>query len=267
MKARIGPLLLALLALALPVRSQELPALVLDIGILGGPRIVRSHPPSSLSLGVEMSRSAYYKLLRGREVLDAGRMNSGFNAITLDVTGFFEMSGGHSFVLELKSGETLYRQELTLDIRLDQESGDPAAEREEAAAPSALEREYTISLYVDQQLVAASRKRSLDSISYDLKLPPMPRNYDPFNPDAGRDPMANSFSILSALGLAVQMATRLLKKEESSSPVNPLRPLKQIQVTFNLRTPQGLEKPVSATVTLALGDEKAPVSAPFHLLW
>ena len=80
MNTRIAALILALLALALPGRSQELPALIVDIGILGGPRMVRPHPPSSLSLGVEMSRSAYYKLLRGKEVLDAGLMNSGFNS-------------------------------------------------------------------------------------------------------------------------------------------------------------------------------------------
>ena len=264
MNTRISACLLAFLAVALPVRSQELPALIVDIGILGGPRMVRTHPPSSLSLGVEMSRSAYYKLLRGMEVLDAGLLSSGFNAVTLDVTDFFERSGEHAYVLELKSGETLFRQELFLDIQLDQEPGAPAAEQEEAPAPSALEREYTISLYVEQQLVAASRKRSLGSLSYKMELPPMPRNYDPFNPDAHRDPMVNSFSILSALGLAVQMASRLLRKDETSSPVNPLRPLRQIQVTYNQRTARGLEKPVSATVTLAFGDEKAAVPAPFR---
>ncbi len=264
MNTRIAALILALLALALPGRSQELPALIVDIGILGGPRMVRPHPPSSLSLGVEMSRSAYYKLLRGKEVLDAGLMNSGFNAITLDVTDFFETSGEHAYALELKSGETLHRQELVLDIQLDQESGDPAVKPDEVTTPSLLEREYTISLYVEQQLVAASRKRSLGSLSFDLELPPMPRNYDPFNPDAHRDPMVNSFSILSALGLAVHLANQLLRKDEPSSPINPLRPLRQIHVTFNQRTPQGLEKPVSATVTLAIGGEKVPVPAPFH---
>lgn len=264
MNTRIAALILALLALALPGRSQELPALIVDIGILGGPRMVRPHPPSSLSLGVEMSRSAYYKLLRGKEVLDAGLMNSGFNAITLDVTDFFETSGEHAYALEFKSGETLHRQELVLDIQLDQESGDPAVKPDEVTTPSLLEREYTISLYVEQQLVAASRKRSLGSLSFDLELPPMPRNYDPFNPDAHRDPMVNSFSILSALGLAVHLANQLLRKDEPSSPINPLRPLRQIHVTFNQRTPQGLEKPVSATVTLAIGGEKVPVPAPFH---
>jgi hypothetical protein len=264
MNTRTGALMLSLLALALPVRSQELPALIVDIGILGGPRMVRPHPPSSLSLGVEMSRSAYYKLLRGKEVLDAGLMNSGFNAITLDVTDYFEMSEEHAYVLELKSGETLYRHELILDIQLDQGSEEPAAEQEEAPAPSVLEREYTISLYVEQQLVAASRKRSMGSISFSLKLPPMPHNYDPFNPDAGRDPMANSFSILSVVGLAAHLASRLLRKDEPSSPTNPLRPLRQIQVTFSQRTPQGLEKPVSATVTLAIEDKNTKVPAQFH---
>jgi hypothetical protein len=258
MKTITGLLLLILLALPPQTQTQELPSLVVDIGILGGPRIVRPHAPSTLSLGVETSRNAFYKLLRGEEVLDAGLMNPGFNAITLDVLGFFEESGEHVFVLELKSGATLLRQEMTLDIQIDQEPADTAPGKKEAPAPKVMEREYTISLYLDQQLIAASRRRSLDRITFDLELPPMPRNYDPFNPDAHRDPMLNSFSILSLLGLAAQMATKLLDTDEPASPVNPLRPLRQVQLTFNRRGPQGLEQPVSATITLAIEEEKAP---------
>lgn len=260
MMRNIRLLCAGLLILALPARTQELPALVLDIGILGGPQIKRPNPPPSLDLGVELSRSALFKLLRGDETVDAGRMNPGFNVVTLDVSGLFKASSAASYTLELKSGETVLRQELALEIVFDQETETPAAEREPASKPRTLEKEYTISLYVDQQLIAASRKRTLDRISYNLQLPPMPRNYDPFNPDPQSDPMANSFSILDALGLAVQMATRLLKKEEASSPVNPLRPRRQIIVTFNRRTPRGLEKPVSATVTLSLGDKQEPGS-------
>jgi hypothetical protein len=67
--------------------------------------------------------------------------------------------------------------------------------------------------------------------------------------------MVSSFSILSLVGLAVQVATQVLKKDDSASPANPLRPLRQVRVTFNQRTPQGLEKPVWATVTLALTEK------------
>jgi hypothetical protein len=260
MKPKIIFLFTGLLVLALQARTQELPALVLDIGILGGPQIMRANPPPSLDLGMELSRGAFFKLLRKGETLDAGLLNPGFNVVALDVSGLFDTSGAAIFTLELKSGETIFRHELALEIAFDQETGTPAAEREPASKPRTLEKEYTISLYVDQQLIAASRKRTLDRISYNLKLPPMPRNYDPFNPDPQSDPMANSFSILDALGLAVHMATRLLKKEEASSPVNPLRPLRQVHVTFNRRTRQGLERPVSATVTLSLGDKQEPGS-------
>jgi len=258
MMFKIRHLCAGLLILALPARTQELPALVLDIGILGGPQITRPNPPASLGLGVELSRSALFKLLRGDETVDAGRMNPGFNVVTLDVSGLFEASSEASFVLELKSGETVLRQELALKIEFDQKPEIPASERDSEISPRGHEKEYTISLYVDQQLIAASRKQTLGRISYNLQLPPMPRNYDPFNPDPHSDPMANSFSILDALGLAVQMAARLLKKEEVSSPVNPLRPRRQIIVTFNRRTPQGLKRPVSATVTLSLGDKQEP---------
>ncbi len=259
----ITPLLCAaLLVLAPLARTQELPALVLDLGILGGPQITRASPPSSLDLGVELSRGAFFKLLRGGEILDAGLMNPGFNVVKLNVSGMFAGSGTAVFTLELMSGETIFRHELSLDIALDEDAGAPIIEGEPESKPRFQEKEYMISLYVDQQLVAASRRRTLDRISYNLKLPPMPRNYDPFNPDAHRDPLANSFSILSLVGLAAQMATRLLTKEEDASPTNPLRPLRQVRVTFNRMTPQGMEKPVSATVTLAHDKEKTPCPSP-----
>ena len=255
MKHIIPLLCVALLVLALTARTQELPALVLDLGMLGGPQITRASPPSSLDLGVELSRGAFYKLLREGETLDAGLMNPGFNVVALDVSGMFAESGTAAFILELKSGETIFRHALSLDISLDQDAGAPIVEGEAESKPRFQEKEYVISLYVDQQLIAASRRQTLDRISYNLKLPPMPRNYDPFNPDAHRDPLVNSFSILSLVGLAAQMATRLLTKEEDASPISPLRPLRQVRVTFNRLTPQGMEKPVSATVTLAHNKE------------
>ena len=135
-----------------------------------------------------------------------------------------------------------------------------------AARPQTLQKEYTVSLYIDEQLIAASRKQTLDRITYDFQLPPMPRNYDPFDPDAHRDPMVNSFSILSLVGLAAHMATRLLKKEEEAAPANPLRPLRQVRLTFNRRTPQGFTRPVTATVTLAVAENQKPDPAPRPLL-
>ncbi len=260
MKKVFGILLLCLTAFCAPLFGQEGSGLVLDLGLLGGPRISRSAPPTTLNLGVELTRDAPFKLIFKENVIDAGLMNRGFNVIPLDFTGFFQTSGTYLFILEFMTGRSVLRQELSLHVEVDQgrESGpDPAAQTVEPKV-SYQKREYSVSLYVDQRLVAVNRKKLVGKISLGLKLPPLPHNYDPSNPDAHRDPLANTVSILDALGLAVHMAVKLLKKPENSSPANPLRPLRQIQVEYLRRTPQGLEKPVSATLTLTVREVKRP---------
>jgi hypothetical protein len=243
------------------VPGQEPSALVVDMGFLGGPLISGPTPPTSLNLGVELSRPAFFKFIQGGNVLDAGLLNPGFNVIRLDVSGFFLSAATRSFILELKEEGRLERKHLTLDIKLDQESGTLGEEREPEDPKSKLEKEYSISLFVDQRLMAANRKKAVEDIAFDFKLPPMPRNYDPFDPDAHRDPMTNTFSIFDALGLAAQMAGKLLRKPKDERPASVLRPLRQIRVEFLRDTPQGLEQPVTATLTLAV-DDRSESPAP-----
>ena len=258
MKKVLGILLLCLTAFYAPLFGQEESGLVLDLGLLGGPLITRSSPPTTLNLGVELTRDVPFKLIFDKEVVDAGLMNRGFNVIPLDIAGFFQDSGTYIFILEFMTGRTVLRQELSLHVELDQGPDTGTDSRSPEPKVSYQEKEYSVSLYVDQRLVATNRKKLIGKISMNLELPPMPRNYDPFFPEAHRNPMTNSFSILDALGLAVQMAGRLLKKPESSSPASSLRPLRQIQVDFVRRTPQGMEKPVSATLTLNVHEVKRP---------
>ena len=258
MRKTLGILLFCLTAFSIPHFGQEESGLVLDLGLLGGPRITRSAPPTTLNLGLELTRDVPFKLIFEKEVVDAGLLNRGFNVIPLDLTGFFQKSGTCNFILEFMTGGSVLRQELSLYVEMDQET-DPGTDSQ-APEPklSYQEREYSVSLYVDQRLVAINRKKLVGKISLNLELPPMPRNYDPFFPEAHRNPMVNSVSILDALGLAVQMAGKLLKKPGNSSPASSLRPLRQIQVDFTRRTPQGLEKPASATITLNVREVKRP---------
>jgi hypothetical protein len=254
MRAKIGILLIVYLLSAVLLSGQEPSGLVLDLGFLGGPLISAPTPPTSLNLGVELSRQAHFKLFRGEDVLDAGLLNPGFNVLRIDVSGFFQASSTRTLVLELKEEGRLERKHLTLLVKLDQGSETPGETQEPKPPVSQLDKEYSLSLYVDQRLMAANRKKAVESIAFDLKLPPMPRNYNPFNPDAHRDPMTNTFSIFDALGMAAQMASKLLRKPKAASPANVLRPLRQIRVEFFRKTPQGLEQPVTATLTLAVGD-------------
>ncbi len=243
-----------------PLYGQEGSGLILDLGLLGGPRITRASPPTTFNLGLELTRNVPFKLIYKEAVVDAGLMNKGFNVIPLDLTGLFQKSGTAIFILEFMTGGPVLRRELSLSVELDEEMESGSGIDSPAPEPkvSYLEREYSVSLYVNQRLVAVNRKKLLGKISMDLKLPPMPRNYDPFFPEKHRDPLTNTVSILDALGLAVQMAGKLLKKPENPSPSSSLRPLRQIQVDFTRLTPQGLEKPVSATLTLNVREVERP---------
>ena len=234
--------------------GQEPSGLVLDLGLLGGPRISGPAPPTSLNLGVELSRPAHFKFFQGDQVVDAGLLNPGFNVLRLDVSGLFLAASTRTFILELKEEGRLETKHLSLDVKLDRKSETPGETPEPMPPVSKLDKDYSLSLFVDQRLMAAGRKKAVDNIAFNIKLPPMPRNYDPFNPDAHRDPMTNTFSIFDALGLAAQMAGKLLRKPKDESPANVLRPLRQIQVEFLRKTPQGLEQPVTATLTLAVDD-------------
>lgn len=246
-------LTICLLTTAL-VSGQEPSGLVVDMGFLGGPLISGPKPPTALNLGVELSRPAHFKFFQGENVLDAGLLNPGFNVIRLDVSGYFLAASQRTFILELKEEGRLERKHLTVDIQLDQESNIPGHEPEPEAPASKLEKEYSLSLFVDQRLMAAGRKKAVGNIGFDFKLPPMPRNYDPFDPDAHRDPMTNTVSIFDALGLAAKLAVQLLRKPQDSNPASVLRPLRQIKVEFLRMTPQGLEQPVTATLTLDVSD-------------
>jgi hypothetical protein len=251
MTKKIGAAAILLLILLHTSAAQDEPDLIVDIGLLGGPRISRPTPPTRLNLGVELVRAAHSKLFFGNRIIDAGPMIRGFNVVPLDVTDFFQSSGTYGFVLELKDTRGVSRHELTLTVQMDEKVEKPSAEPKPPPV-SYQEREYSLSMYVDQQLVAVSRKKAVGKITFDAKIPRMPRNYDPFNPDAHRDPKANTVSILDALGLAAKMAGTLFKKKEEQSPASTLRPLRQIQVDFRRRTASDREEPVSATVTLKI---------------
>ncbi len=231
--------------------AQDRSDLIVDIGLLEGPRISRPSPPARLSLGVELARDAQSKFYYDGRIVDAGPMTRGFNVVPLDVTDFFQSSGSHDFVLELKDAGGVSRHELTLTVEIDAGAEEPSIDPQPPPV-SYQEREYSLSMYVDERLVAVSRKKAVGKITFDAEIPRMPRNYDPFNPDAHRDPKTNTVSILDALGLAAKMAARLLKKKEDQRPANPLRPLRQVQVDFRRRTARDREETVSATVTLKI---------------
>ena len=82
----------------------------------------------------------------------------------------------------------------------------------------------------------------------------MPYNYDPNFPDK-KDPLANSVSIFTAIGLAYQLARGIQKKlNPPKKPAFVVQRKKAILATFRRRDSQGVEREVQASLKLFFRD-------------
>lgn len=234
--------------------AQDISILVVDIGLVGDVIAHTPNPPGKLNLGIEAIAQAPYKLSFEDEVISAGILHKGLNIIVFDTQHMFLKSDNYQYELSLMSGGKEFKQPFTLTVELDAEMEESEAEVEPQV--ELLERELALSLYINDQLFAARSKKQVEPLSMEFKLPPMPQNYDPFNPNPQDDPMMNSVSILNAVGLAYYLARQVIFKEgESRPPANPLRIRKQITSIFLRRNPLGIEQEVKAILTLTSGKE------------
>jgi hypothetical protein len=140
------------------------------------------------------------------------------------------------------------RKEIELEVFVDKEELGKEGREEEVR-----NLEYQVSIYIGDRLLASSQKKHFEKIAFDIKLPPMPYNYDPNFPDKHRrDPMANSFSIFSAIGLAFQLAQSLQKKlNPPKKPAYVIQKKKAILANFKRRDSQGVEQEVQASLKLS----------------
>jgi hypothetical protein len=253
MNKSLAALLIFLISAFGALGQQERTSLVFNVGLVSGQGGQKLHAPNKLDLGAEILKEANYKLFHNDEVIGAGLLRAGFNVIPLEARHWFERSEELSFMLELKSGSQLEQIPFTIQVELDSEDPQSDSKAQEGVLQP---KEYSLELFLDEELLAARKKSTALDMSMAFDTPIMPRNYDPNDPDSHMDPLANSFSIFDVVGLAYYLAREAFFKGEGKKPVLALGIQKQMTISYKRFAAGGKEREVSATVTFTNKDDE-----------
>lgn len=232
------------LNICLSIFPQTTPPVIREIGLIDSESYRGPLPPARLIVGLEVSQDAYYKLTHNRTVLKGGLFLKGYNSFSLEAGHLFARSGSHTYTLELKVNDHIRRQEFEIAIAMDDHAFQAS---EENAAKT---KEYTVLMYVGDQLVASSNKLPSSRPSQKVEVPPRPYQINPYSSAAEPDYTVTGVSIPSvALALYQTIKSLTEKKGEEVSPA-PIRKKTTITSTFMRSRPDGQEYKVTATITL-----------------
>jgi len=233
-----------LLSLSLGALTQTPPPLVLEIGLIDSDSYRGTSPPARLIVGLEMSQVALYKLTHNKTTLKGGRFLKGFNSISLETDNFFEGSGVHEYILELKVENRIIRQEFEIAVEMEDQA--PRATKETPAE----NKEYSVLMYIGDQLVASSKKLPTAEPSKKIEMPPPPYQIDPYASAAEPDYNATGVPIFAAAIALYQTIKDLTAKKEKDERPQPIRKKSLITSTFLRSSPDGQVYKVNATITL-----------------
>ena len=170
-------------------------------------------PPETVELGIEISADAFYRFSATEGILGGGLLHKGFNILGIPAEHFFDRSGAHVFILDLKQGEILLRKELTVSIGVTPE-GAPSAEK---MLTEGIGMEYVLSLYFGDKLVVSSSKlgQATNPLKLDLKPTNLVANplFKPPGQHDNFDPNMTGFSIPGAIGVLTGLVKDLLAKK------------------------------------------------------
>lgn len=231
--------------------AEVMTSLIGDIGLLDSPQFEGPQPPVRLNLGIKMVKDAYYKLRDEKSVVSAGLLRKGFNVISMEAGHLFESSGSHEYELEFLVNGRIFRKMIEIRVRLNY-----SAETSEVLPESrGLDREYGLSLYIDDKLIASSSRKHYEKFPFQFKMPEIPKVHVPFDPNRRDDPMANSFSILDAAGLAYKLIKELgLRDKEKQVSQDPMRLWKQRIADYIQTDSQSITQEIKAIITIRMRD-------------
>ena len=217
-----------LIVLSLPVfgEAKDINSIAAEIFLVDS-EIYRKHvQPLRVLIGIDTRSDALYKLSSQEGVIEGGLFHKGFNSLALPAQRFFEKTGSHSFFLELKKDDLLEKIEIIIEIRLL-----PlylVQKRREAEK----RHEFTLSLFIGDRLIYASRKFSMHEIGFKLDLPPSDGKYNPFGLIKGTQEPINTVSILDAVAGIYQLAKSLAPKKEKEEEAEAIEKKNQIETAF-----------------------------------
>lgn len=173
-------------------------------------------PPDTVTFFIQMKVPVYYKLLSGDKTKAAGMLYQGENLVTIHSGSLFDKPGRHDFVLEIKKGEKIHRQDYTLSVAI--KSQLKAPEKKKIRVNEA--RSVEVSMFVEDRFIAANAKhhdplKALSSL-YNRSAP-APVTLDPSYPNPSENPAnrAISFSPLSLAALAYRALRKKHKQKKA----------------------------------------------------
>lgn len=222
--------------------------LVTDIGFVGKETRKGFDPPDKLMIGLELSRSAYYKFADDKSVIKGGLLKKGLNLIDVKTGDLFTESGVHKYFLDLKAGDLTLRKEIEIDIQVDSAAEEP--ERQSQVYHNT--PGYELSMFVGDRLIVSGQKSSLRELKMNIEKPPLPAGYGPFYEveKEFKTPLRNSISIIDMAALTYSMIKKLIDKKKMAKTEKVVQIHQQLTATFLRRDSEGAAREVQAVITL-----------------
>ncbi|MEE9502765.1 MAG: hypothetical protein V3V48_11875 [Candidatus Aminicenantaceae bacterium] len=233
-----------LLNLCLGALAQIPPPVVLEIGLIDSDSYRGTSPPARLIVGLELSQDALYKLIHNKATFKGGRFLKGFNSFSLETDKFFESSGIHTYILELKVENRIIRQEFEIAVEMEDQS--PRVTEETPAE----NKEYSVLMYIGDQLVASSNKLPTSEPSKKIEVPPPPYQINPYASAAEPDYNVTGVPIFATAIALYQTIKDLTAKKDKDVRPQPIRKKSLVTSTFLRSSPDGQVYKVNATIEL-----------------
>jgi hypothetical protein len=246
MMNKITLCVIVLLGLCLGALAQTPSPLVLEIGLIDSDNYRGDFPPDRLIVGLELSRNAYYKLIQNGQTLKGGLFLTGFNSLSLEADTFFERSGVHTYMLELKTENRIVKKEFEIAVEMEDKIPTPKKEL------PVEKKEYTVLMYIGDQLVASSKKLPTAEPPRKIEMPPPPYQIDPYASAAEPDYNVSGVPILAAAMAAFQTIKDLTAKKDPAVRPPPIQKKSVIFTTFLRSSPDGQVYKSTATISLLI---------------
>ncbi|MCX7975026.1 MAG: hypothetical protein N3B16_11100 [Candidatus Aminicenantes bacterium] len=195
-------------------------------------------PPDNLILAVQVTNSAFFKLISEGETIKAGLLQKGLNTLSLESSPLIRESGTRTFFLELKAEDLIIRREITIQVNLSSElllSAEPQAD---------LIRKYRVSLLLGNKLLAQSQSTFKLTPPIQITLPPADGRFSPYGPvhPSGQNPQAIGVSIFSLPAVIADLIKEFKSKKEEKERIPAPAIKREIQFVYLNQTQRGLEK-------------------------
>jgi hypothetical protein len=229
------------------VLSAQTPSpVLLEIGLIDSDSYRGNSPPARLIVGLELSQDALYKLTHNKATLKGGRFLKGFNSFSLETDSFFEGSGVHTYILELKLADRIIRQEFEIVVEMEDQA--PRVSKETPAD----DKEYSVLMYIGDQLVASSKKLPTAEPSKKIEIPPPPYQIDPYTSAAEPDNNVTGVPIFAAALAIYQTIKDLTANKDKDLRPQPIPKKSMILSTFLRSSQDGQVYKAKASISLRI---------------